>query len=260
MKKDHLPHARRGPLAGAGVAAALAAPRGSRRGRARLDAGCGHRPGGRRRRVANVRTAGSWLVTAVAISSLCAPAALAAPKDMGGVVVPKPSGKVVQVGEGVSVRLEEGWVVRYRGTPAESRHAPTVELARTNPQALFIVYDLGYGSPYNPPQLLQVDFHRFLQIYLGAGEPGNLRTGAANSFNIGPGGVLDEGAGEGFTLTATSTSGTVYPMRGVAYTFKDTSTNLAVIVLASARAPDYTAAVQGQVEGMIDSIVSPGNN
>jgi len=262
MKTVHLPHARRGPLASAGTAGALAAACGRHRGQAQLAARYRHRPARPQRRATNLRIALGVLAATVAIGGLGAPAASAVPKDMGGVVVPKPTGKLVPVapgvpgGGGVTVRLEQGWTVRSHGRGTlGSYNYPVVELAYKPLRALVYVYDLGPSS-YSVTQLLQLSFPK----WLSSEDPvKDVQTGAAYTFSIGPGGVFDEGAGEGFTGTATTSWGEVYQERGVGYALKDSSTNLAVVVFAGAEASNYIAALQGQLEGMMDSIVSPGN-
>jgi len=173
----------------------------------------------------------------------------------GGVAVPKPTGKVVQVGEGVSVRLEKGWAVTFRA-PAQNGDAAEVELERTSaPHVLFYVFD-DYPTSYDISQLLQVDFNHFAA---SLGWLSNVRTGSMTTFSIGPGGVFDQGAGESFTGTGKKSNGSTFPLKGVTYAFLESSSYLGATVYALAEPSNYTSAVQGQVEGMVDSIVSPGN-
>ena len=213
--------------------------------------------------VPNMMAAVCLLAAATAASALGPATASAAPKSVEGVVIPKPTGKLLQVGEGVSVRLETGWIVGAlypaalsKSVPATHRHGPYAELYRNSPRAVLYVFADGYGVKSTPSKLLPVVFSEWSHGWLV-----QRHVGKVDAFSLGSGGPYNSGAVVGFSGTEAATSGaSAHPVRGIALLVVNSSTGHAASVYSIAEPANYTPAVQGQVEGMADSVVSPAND
>jgi len=219
-------------------------------------------PGFQDGRVASVIGACGLLFAALAGSALVAPAASAAPGSTESIAVPKATGKVVQVGEGVSVQLETGWVVGElypaafgAAVPATRRHGPYVELYRNTPRAVFYVFADGYGVKSTASQFLPTGFSEWAHGWLV-----DRHIGKVDAFSLGTGAIFNSGATFGFTgIQTASPAESAHAVRGLALVLVNTSTGHAASVYAVAAPSNYTAAVQGQVEGMADSVVWPAS-
>lgn len=215
-----------------------------------------HRPIQRLGRVACARAI-VLLLSALAMCVLCTQVALAA---SAAIAVPKPTGKLVNFGGGLSVRLEAGWKVKhvYPAKSGSHGHNPYVWLTLRS-RINFYAFADGH-TILTPPQIIDKGFPEWSSGWLG--EP---RVTKITTFTIGPGEAFDSGAVLKFDGTERCTgancpSSGKNQVTGTALALKNSSSGNAASIYAVGVMSAFTAAVQAQVEGMGDSIVSSNSS